>query len=228
MLRREIPGSRRSDRFISFVNHTIELRVLISTTGYKVKSTVRSYRSVCYRKRASRQKLFSFLQVVGSFWLQVNRIDCTERPVNSVKRTLIFCREGCTGTKRHTRGRSRTYIQHGGQAVFILIRPFAASASPAVITSTYHMHQPCGAVPRHPHIPLHIRVVGGQVSMLIQIGIKLGPVSDTDPLPLRSVGFDFCKITSGCKDTSCVSPCVPLPGQKLIFFPVGQAALCQI
>src|SRR5690625_5202799 len=178
MLRREIPGSRRSDRFISFVNHTIELRVLISTTGYKVKSTVRSYRSVCYRKRASRQKLFSFRPVGGSFRFQVNRIDCPERPVKSVKRTLIFFREGCTGTKLHTRGRSRTYIQHGGQAVFIIIRPFAASASPAVITSTYHMHQPCGAVPRHPRIPLHIRVVGEQVSMLIQIGIKLIPVSD--------------------------------------------------
>src|SRR5690625_7710008 len=64
--------------------------------------------------------------------------------------------------------------------------------------------------------------------MLIQIGIKLVPVSDTEHLQLRSVGFDFCKITSGCKDTSCVSPCVPLPGQKLIFFPVGQAALPQI
>src|SRR5690625_1093628 len=134
MLRREIPGSRRSDRFISFVNHTIELRVLISTTGYKVKSTVRSYRSVCYRKRASRQKLFSFRPVGGSFRFQVDRIDCPECPVESVKRTLILFREGCTGTKLHTRWRSRPYIQHGGQAVFIIIRPFAASASPAVIT----------------------------------------------------------------------------------------------
>src|SRR5690625_2423644 len=123
MLRREIPGSRRSDRFISFVNHTIELRVLISTTGYKVKSTVRSYRSVCYRKRASRQKLFSFRPVGGSFRFQVDRIDCPECPVESVKRTLILFREGCTGTNLHTRWRSRPYIQHGGQAVFIIIRP---------------------------------------------------------------------------------------------------------
>src|SRR5690625_515919 len=89
----------------------------------------------------------------------MNRINCSEGPVQSKQSILIPCRKFCTCPEQNAGWRSGTYVQDRGQCILIVIGPLSAATPPAVVTAADSMQNTRRSVPWHPHVPLHVRIV---------------------------------------------------------------------
>ena len=87
----------------------------------------------------------------------------------------------------HARGTPRIHLQGRRPRVRRFHRPLHAAAAPSVLTAGNHVDESRTAIPRGPDVPLHVRVVGEELTVRGEVEVVGIPKPARDDLPLGPV-----------------------------------------
>src|SRR5258706_16220353 len=128
-------------------------------------------------------KGFEIGRVTGTFRLEVNGKNPPIRPIQSVKSTLILFRKFAFGAELHAGRRTDTDVNHGRQAVRVIIGPNRRARAPPGFAGADTMIDACGPVPRQSPIPFHITVESEYFAFRTEIEIIRVSEAGEDQFP---------------------------------------------
>ena len=121
--------------------------------------------------------------------------------------------------KRDTRGRARANVVHAGQVVGVVHRPLAGSIPPAKLRATRGEADAGGTIPRRVHVPLHVGIVGEEITQPVEGTVKLVAIPSADQRPRFSLGIDLVDAATGAQHARHEAVAIGQPGEQVIFAP---------
>ena len=172
------------------------------------------------RQPRPRHEILPRRRVARSALLQMNRVDRRVGPIEQIQRLLEFLRILRALPRERPGRRSGTDVHDRRQTVFIVGRPLPRAVPPAKLTARHHLAQTRGPIPRHPEIPLHVRIVGKQLPIDIEGHVEGIPIAAVHQFPLAPVRLEAADEPTRRHPAPRMPPSIRIPLQQVVLLPV--------
>ena len=207
---------------VSSPTHTVEPRLRASPAGDQIEIPLRTEVEVRDVQGPTGQEGPNVSVVGPALGLQLNRENPTVCPIAQEHAPIPGRGEVGTMAARHPRRTARIHLEHGGKRVRTVHRPLRAPAPPAVLCAGHQMEEPWGAVPGSPHVPFHVRVVGEELTVPIEVQVVwiAHPARHDLPLPTLEIGSQ--QNPGRNLDSVGVPPWIPDAFEHVVFRPADE------
>ncbi len=219
-----IVTTHRVGRFWTDVGHAIECRLSSASADREVARAVVPDHSVGQWQRPTRNEFLLLADVAGSLRLQMDGVDRAEGPIQQVDRPLVFGGKPGAPAKLDPHRGTGSDVDDLRQTVNVIGGPLAGAAAPTEIAAAGGVDQPSGAVPGHPHVPLHVGVVSEDLTVGVEIKVVRVAIADADDFPPLGVRVCPGNPSSRRQTAPGMAAGVPLTWKQKILRPVRRHA----